>query len=164
MKKLFLISTVILHLSACGVGVNPNGVSVGLGLGGMIGHHVGLGTSVNIPLTFDKKDESVQNHHGEINIIDQKIVTYFDTQGQPTDSEVKGGYYRQLISKQGNSQFIVQDFYATGQKRTDPMLLDRSNIFEFRAHPKNGTHTVYAINGAVMSQYTYQDNQIIKLK
>lgn len=151
MKK-FILLAMVGSLSACGVGVGTNGISVGLGVGGMIGRHIGLGTSVNIPLTINKKQiETAQTNNPSINVIEEKIVTYFDAQGNPTETPAKGGYYRQLIRKDG-SQYLVQDFYATGEKRTDPMLLDRSNIFTFRAHPKTGAYTVYAINGVIMTQ------------
>lgn len=153
-------------LSACGVGINKSGISLGVGLGGSVGRHIGLGTNVNIPLTFeqDKQNNTGANSNKSngVDIIDSKIVTYFDTQGQAIEAAVKGGYYRQLIKKEGASEFMVQDFYVTGEKRTNPMLLNRNNIFEFRAHPKNGLHIVYAINGAVMSQYTYKNNELIQ--
>ena len=159
----WIVSIIIMGLlSACGMGVNSNSVSLGLGLGGGFGRHVGVGTSINIPLTFNKNEPQTASQTG-VNIIEQKIITYFDTQGQPIDSAVKGGFYRQLVEKQG-SKFLVQDFYGTGEKRTDPMLLDRSDVFEFRAIPKDGKHTIYAINGAIMSQYMYQNGQAINNK
>lgn len=162
MKKGIVSIITIGLLSACGMGVSSNGASLGLGLGSGFGRHIGVGTSINIPLTFNKNEPQTASQTG-VNIIEQKIITYFDTQGQPIDSAVKGGFYRQLVEKQG-SKFLVQDFYGTGEKRTDPMLLDRSNVFEFRAIPKDGKHTIYAINGAIMSQYTYQNGQVINNK
>ncbi|ULJ61342.1 NemA protein [Wielerella bovis] len=162
-KTSFSAICVAMILSGCtGVGVNGSGVSLGLGLGGMIGNHVGLGTSINIPLTFDKNTPAVSNEtvsKGGINVTETQILTYFDAKGTPTDSAVKGGFYRKLISKQSDG-FLVQDFYGTGEKRTDVMLLPRDSVFEFRAHPKDGTYTVYAINGNVMQQYNYKNGSV----
>ena len=164
MKKITFsaLLTAVLLSGCTGVGVNGSGVSVGLGLGGMIGNHVGLGTSINIPLTFDKTNTSSSSSNtGGINITEEKIITYFDTQGKATDSAVMGGYHRKLISKQSDG-FLVQDFYSTGEKRTDPMVLPRETVFDFRAHPKDGSHTVYAINGNVMQQHVYKNNAVVK--
>lgn len=147
-------------LAACsGVGVNGGGVSLGLGLGGTIGRHVGLGTSINIPLKIDQNKS--QTDKSGINVIDEKIITYFDAQGQTSDSAVKGGFSRQLLAKQGDD-YVVQDFYATGEKRTEPMTLTRAQLFDFRAHPNNGAHTVYAINGNIMQQNNFRDGKLIK--
>lgn len=156
MSKFIIHLLIAFSVAACTSG----GVSLGMGLGGMLGNHVGLGTSINIPLS-SSTSTAKSTSDGEINVIEQKIITYFDTQGTPSDAAIKGGYYRQLLGK-NDSDFLVQDFYATGEKRTDPMQLERDALFIFWAHPKNGTYTVYAINGAVMQQLTYQQNRVIK--
>ena len=46
----FLLISSTLLLSACQV--SPAGVSVNLGIGSSIGSHIGVGTSVNIPVRF----------------------------------------------------------------------------------------------------------------
>ncbi|XXQ67238.1 NemA protein [Neisseriaceae bacterium B1] len=146
-------------LSACsGVGVNGSGVSLGVGLGGMIGNHVGLGTSINIPIG---RDTTPTQQTGGIHVIEQKIITYFDTHGQTSNSAVKGGFSRQLLAKQGDD-FLVQDFYDTGEKRTDPMTLTREQLFVFRTHPNNGALTVYAINGNIMQQQNFRNGKLVK--
>lgn len=148
-------------LSACsGVGVNGSGVSIGVGLGGMLGNHVGLGTSVNIPLDIGR-DKTQNNNTGGINVIEQKVITFFDAQGQTSNSAVKGGFTRQLLAKQGND-FLVQDFYDTGEKRTDAMTLTREQLFVFRAHPNNGVLTVYAINGNIMQQQNFRNGKLVR--
>lgn len=151
----------VLMLGACsGVGVNGSGISLGVGLGGMLGNHVGLGTSVNIPLEIGR-DKTQTNNTGGINVIEQKVITYFDAQGKASDSAVKGGFMRQLLAKQGND-FLVQDFYDTGEKRTDAMTLTREQLFVFRAHPNNGVLTVYAINGNIMQQQNFRNGKLVQ--
>ncbi|MDK4680722.1 NemA protein [Kingella negevensis] len=163
MKKLILSAVLLATLSGCGVGVSDSGVSLGVGLGGSIGRHVGLGTSINIPLTFDRNKTSTTDSvsNGGINVIENQIVTYFDAQGTATDSAVKGGFFRKLINKEKDG-FLVQDFYSTGEKRSDPMLLSREDAFSFRAHPSDGTYTTYAINGNIMQQYNYKKGVVVK--
>lgn len=149
-----------LLLAACS-GMDGNNVSLGVGLGGTIGRHVGLGTSLNIPLTIGRGNQANNPENSGINVIEEKVLTYFDAQGNASDNAVKGGYYRQLLSKQSNG-YWVQDFYATGEKRTEPMLLSREQAFTFRAHPNNGAYTVYAINGNIMQQQNFRNGQLVR--
>ncbi|MFV2030701.1 NemA protein [Neisseria sp. S1] len=161
MKKLAYIAPLVLLLGACSVGTP--GMSVGIGLGTNIGSNVGLGTSINIPVGFDK-NRSAEKSNGGINVIEEQIVTYFDARGNTSDSPVKGGYYRQLIGKRGN-EYTVQDFYSDhSRKRTDPYILPRSELLNFRAHPAEGTLTTYAYNGNVMQQQTFSNNKLISAK
>ncbi|MDK4527506.1 NemA protein [Kingella kingae] len=161
MKQTILWAAVALGLTACsGVGVNGSGVSLGVGLGGSIGRHVGLGTSINIPLSLDK--DEAESKTGGINVVEQKIITYFDAQGKTSDSAVKGGFFRQLLVKQNDNAYLVQDFYDNGNKRSDPMTLAKEHLFEFRAQPKDGTYTVYAINGNIMQQHNFKNGKLVQ--
>lgn len=155
MKPIWLISVVF--LSACAGGVSSsNGVSLGIGLGGMLGNHVGIGTSVNIPLGTQNTEIS------NVKTIEEPTI-YFDAQGQSVDSAVKGGYRRTVLAKQADGLYLVQDFYEVGgAKRSDPMQLSREQLHTFRTTPANGTLTVYAINGNVMQQQTFQNGKLIK--
>lgn len=148
-----------LFLAACaGGGVSSNGVSLGIGLGGMLGNHVGIGTSVNIPLG----NNTPASNNSTIQTIQEQII-HFDAHGQSTDSATKNGYRRKILTKQSDGNYLVQDFYEMGgAKRTDPMQLSRDQLHTFRAAPANGTLTVYAINGTVMQQQTYQNGKLIK--
>lgn len=150
----YIITTSVLSLvlSAC----NTNGISLGVGIGGSIGKHVGIGTSVNIPVST-KQAEKVS----KLNIQEQQIITYFDTQGNSSEKATSNGFYRQLITKQGNDAYWVQDFYQSGEKRSEPMLLTREQLFIFRAHPSNGSYTIYAINGSIMLQQNFRNGQLI---
>ncbi len=160
MKHLAIAAALAVSLSACSVGTP--GMSVGLGVGTGIGRHVGLGTSINIPVGLDKTRSG--NSGSGVNVIEEQIVTYFDAQGKAVDSQTQGGYYRQLISKRG-SEYIVQDFYSdNSRKRTDPYSLSRTQLMDFRAHPANGTLTTYAYNGNLMQQQVYQNNRLINAK
>ena len=156
-KKLIAAIAAAAALSACGT--NGNGVSLGIGLGGF-SRHVGIGTSVNIPSGGRQADT---DEKGGLRVIEEQIVTYFDAEGRATEHGVKGGYYRQLLKKQSKRDYLVQDFYFDGQKRSDPMVIARENLFVFRAHPENGVLTVYAINGAVMQQQNYRNGQPVQV-
>ncbi|MDK4573706.1 NemA protein [Kingella kingae] len=161
MKQTILWAVVALGLTACsGVGVNGSGISLGVGLGGSIGRHVGLGTSINIPLSLDK--DEAESKTGGINVTEQKIITYFDAQGKTSDSAVKGGFFRQLLVEQNDNAYLVQDFYDNGNKRSDPMTLAKEQLFEFRAQPKDGTYTVYAINGNIMQQHNFKNGKLVQ--
>ncbi|MDO4641635.1 MAG: NemA protein [Neisseria sp.] len=159
MKLLYASLLVLPCLAACSA--DPSGMSVNLGIGSSIGRHVGLGTSVNIPVGMAGKKPNA----GGVNVIDEQIVTHFDAQGNTSESAVKGGFYRQLISKRNNSEYIVQDFYEdNAKKRTDPMVLSRNQLMDFNAHPQDGTLTVYAYNGNIMRQQTYQSGKLTNAK
>jgi hypothetical protein len=149
----------VLVLAGCSSS-GGNGMSVNLGLGGLVGKHVGLGTSVNIPIgSGNKTDES------GVRVLEEQIVTYFDAQGRTSDNAVKGGFRRELISKRDNNEYIVQDFYEdNSRKRTDPMVLTRAQLMDFRAHPNDGTLTVYAYNGNIMQQQTYRQGRLVDAK
>lgn len=149
-------------LAGCANGISSNGVSLGMGFGGMLGNHVGIGTSVNIPLGRSGSVVGDVTKTG-INVIEEQIVTHFDANGTVSDAAVKGGFYRKLLSKPSSDEYLVQDFYEMGGvKRTDPMILSRDQLMIFRANPRNGTLTVYAINGSVMQNQVFKNNQIIK--
>ena len=157
------IPLILLSSTLCACTAGTPGMSIGLGIGTGIGHHVGLGTSVNIPITLDK-NKTAPNNTGGINIIDEQIVTYFDTHGNPSNSAVKGGYYRQLKNKRGD-QYTVQDFYSdNSRKRTDPYTLSRSQLMQFRATPSDGSLTTYAYNGAVMQHQEFRNSKLVSAK
>lgn len=161
-KTLPLLVLAALSLSACSTGTP--GMSLGVGVGSSIGRHVGVGTSLNIPISFDKNQPNVSSEDG-LRVVEEQIVTYFDAQGQTSNAAVKGGYYRQLISKRNNNEYIVQDFYGdNGRKRTDPYTLTRAQLMNFRATPHDGTLTVYAYNGNIMQQQVYQNGRLISAK
>lgn len=145
-------------LAACAA--DPSGMSVNLGIGSSIGRHVGLGTSVSIPVGPRRLPSG-----SGINTAEEQIVTHFDAQGNTSESAVKGGYYRQLVSKRGNNEYIVQDFYEdNSKKRTDPFIITRNQLMNFNAHPQDGTLTVYAYNGNIMRQQTYQNGRLANAK
>lgn len=157
MKNILIAGAVASALSACSVGTP--GMSVGLGVGTNIGRHVGLGTSINIPVGIDRN----RNQSG-VNVVEEQIVTYFDSNGKTAGQPVRGGFYRQLISKR-NNEYIVQDFYYdNSKKRTDPYTLPRSRLLDFNAHPENGTLATYAYNGNLMQQKVYQNGRLVNAK
>ena len=141
--SLIAVTAATLALGACANGTGQ-GVSLNLGLGGLIGSHLGIGTSVNIPLggTAQKNPADGENRGG------LRVI-------------VKNGYYRELVAKQNDQTYVVQDFYGNGNKRTDPMTLAKDQLFEFRAHPHNGAYTVYAINGNIMQQQNFRNGKLI---
>ena len=96
MKKVLLPALLAASLSACTVGTP--GVSVGLGVGTSIGRHVGLGTSINIPVGLDKTKTTKDTDSDSIRITEEQIVTYFDAHGTLSNSVVKGGSHRQVNS------------------------------------------------------------------
>lgn len=160
MKRILLGTTLTALLGACSIGTP--GMSVGLGLGTSLGSNLGLGTSINIPVRFDPNQSSQDN--GGVNIIEEQIITYFDARGQTSHQAVKGGFYRQLLNKRGN-EYVVQDFYSdNSRKRTDPYILGREQLMQFRATPHNGSLTTYAYNGNIMQQQAFQNGKLVGAK
>ncbi|MGF6148516.1 Uncharacterised protein [Kingella potus] len=150
MKNILLLSLAAITLTAC------SGSSVNLGIGGF-GRHLGLGTSVSIPVGGKKtpSDADIPDTAKE-----QTVVVRFAADGQATDSPAKGGSYRQLLGKRSDSEYLVQDFYEDGgAKRTDPMVLTRQALFSADAHPQDGTLTVYSPDGKILRHQLYRNGQ-----
>lgn len=159
MKHVIVASIVTGVLAGCTAG-SP-GMSVGIGLGTGIGRHIGLGTSLNIPISLDqnKTKQTEQNALKETG-----VIAYFDANGVPSNSAVKGGFYRQLISKR-NQEYVVQDFYSDNErKRTDPYTLNRENLTTFRAFPRDGSLVTYSYNGDVMQQQIFKNGRLVSAK
>lgn len=153
--KTFVVATsAAVLLAACQAGTP--GMSVGIGLGTAIGSHVGLGTSINIPVSMKRTPSSEG-----VNIIEEQIVSYFDAQGRAVNQAQSDGFYRRLIGKNGGD-YTVQDFYANGNKRTDPYTINRQQLMTFQVYPENGTLTTYAYNGNVMQQRVFRNGKLIK--
>ena len=151
-QRNFAAAACVVLLAGC------SGSNVLLGLG-FAGRHLGLGTGLSIPVGSRNNGSNVQDLGG-LRIIEEQVVTYFDAQGKAVPNEVKGGYYRQLLSRQGRD-YLVQDFYESGQKRSDAMLLTRESLYDFRAHPQNGVLTIYAINGNILYQQNFRDGKMV---
>lgn len=110
--------TALLLLTACAGG--PGGSSISLGIGGF-GSHIGLGTSVNIPIG----SRTPAADTGGINVTGEQIITHFAADGTASEQAVKGSSYHRLLNVLGGGNYLVQDFYGDGQKRTDPMILPK---------------------------------------
>ena len=138
-----------LLLAAC----TPSGMSIGIGGGGS---HFGIGTSLHFPL-----GQNVNN--SGLNISEEQIITFFDAQFKAQRSPAKGGYYRELLAKRPGKLYLVQDFYEDSRrKRTDPMLLQQSQLMDFYAYPANGSHSVYYNNGNLATQTQYQNGKAVR--
>ena len=146
--------TALLLLTACAGG--PGGSSISLGIGGF-GSHIGLGTSVNIPIG----SRTPAADKGGINVTEEQIITHFAADGTASEQAVKGGSYRRLLNVLGGGNYLVQDFYGDGQKRTDPMILPKKALFSADAHPTNSAYTVYDRNGNPIRRQVYRNNRLI---
>ncbi|WP_373740302.1 NemA protein [Neisseria sp.] len=153
MKIGFVAAGMAVWLAGC-AGGTP-GMSVGLGLGTGIGSHVGLGTSINIPVGGRKINP---DRAGILN--GQHPAVYFDAQGNAADQAVRGGFYRQVLSRR-SGEAVVQDFYGSGQKRTDPYTVAEGRLKVFDAHPDDGTLTVYTISGKPMRTETFRNGRAV---
>lgn len=159
-KTLGISFCIALLLSACAGGISGSSASIGIGT--HIGRHVGVGGTINLPLGGINKKTS--NTPAAVAFSEQQIITYFDTQGKAVNQAVKGGFQRRLLAKPADNEYLVQDFYESGEKRTDPMILNKEDVFQFRAHPQNGSYTVYAINGTIMLQQTFNNGKLINIQ
>ena len=142
-----VLLTALLLLTACAGG--PGGSSISLGIGG--------GTSVNIPI--GSRTPAVDT--GGINVTEEQIITHFAADGTASEQAVKGGSYRRLLNVLGGGNYLVQDFYGDGQKRTDPMILPKKALFSADAHPTDSAYTVYDRNGNPIRRQVYRNNRLI---
>ena len=158
---LLVLSTYM--LSACQVSPNLGNVGLGFGLGGGSGSGVHFGTGINIPISV----MGIPNNPAKtgINLSQEQVVSYFAPASghyQPSDKPVANGFYRKLLGKQGQSQWLVQDFYYTsGRKYSEPMLLSEHQAYQFDAAPINGTLYTYHENGQLASKRVYQNQRLM---
>ena len=134
--------TALLLLTACAGG--PGGSSISLGIGGF-GSHIGLGTSVNIPIG----SRTPAADTGGINVTGEQIITHFAADGTASEQAVKGSSYHRLLNVLGGGNYLVQDFYGDGQKRTDPMILPKKACSPPTAHPTKQAHTRFTTATAI---------------
>ena len=93
----------------------------------------------------------------------QPGIEGFDAQFKAQRSPAKGGYYRELLAKRPGKHYLVQDFYEDSRrKRTDPMLLQQSQLMDFYAYPADGSHSVYYNNGNLATQTQYQNGKAVR--
>ena len=147
------LATALLLLTAC---AGAGGSSISLGIGGF-GSHIGLGTSVNIPIG----SRTPAADTGGINVTEEQIITHFAADGTASEQAVKGGSYRRLLNVLGGGNYLVQDFYGDGQKRTDPMILPKKACSPPTAHPTDSAYTVYDRNGNPIRRQVYRNNRLI---
>ena len=146
------ILTVLLTVTACSGGISPAGLSIGIGGGS---HHVGIGTALTIPLG--------SRSNGGIHVSEQTVASYFAADGQAKNQPVAGGFFRKILSQQSGGLYLVQDFYHdNGQKRTDPMLIEQSQLKNAFAYPQSGSQTLYYPSGNVQTQTQYQQGRAIR--
>ena len=127
--------TALLLLTACAGG--PGGSSISLGIGGF-GSHIGLGTSVNIPIG----NRTPAADKGGINVTEEQIITHFAADGTASEQAVKGGSYRRLLN-------------------VLPMILPQKALFSADAHPTDSAYTVYDRNGNPIRRQVYRNNRLI---
>ncbi len=100
----------------------------------------------------------------------EKIVLYMgihDSWGLKTSSKSDAYYYRVLIEELSNGRYLVQDFFISGDKFTDPYILTEGKLEytdnEDVAHPNNyypreGARTVWFESGNKKIESYYKDN------
>ncbi|WP_308019562.1 NemA protein, partial [Neisseria cinerea] len=98
---------------------------------------------------------------GGINVTGEQIITHFAADGTASEQAVKGSSYHRLLNVLGGGNYLVQDFYGDGQKRTDPMILPKKALFSADAHPTNSAYTVYDRNGNPIRRQVYRNNRLI---
>lgn len=146
-----------LVLSAC-----SSGVGIGFGLGNA-GGGVNFGTGISFPLgSLGSRNDPAKSG---INIIEEQVVSYFGTAEQghkASNKPIEGGFYRRLLGKQGNNQWLVQDYYYdSSRKYNEPMLLSIDDAYRFEALPSSGTFYTYHENGQIASKRVYDKQRLL---
>lgn len=83
----------------------------------------------------------------------------------PKGTVEENGNVRKLLMSTEDGFYLVQDFYVTGQKLTDPYLLleknyINSNVFEYFEMPISGNISVWYKNGSKKYQIHYKDGML----
>ena len=128
-------------------------------------------TSSEQQLTKEAKaatDEIGSNINGAH--LDKKIVLYMkahDLSGIEKSSKSDAYYYRVLIKVLPKNKYLVQDFFVSGKKFTDPYILTDGSIEytdnEGMAHPHNyypreGSRVVWSESGSKKRESHYKNN------
>ena len=101
----------------------------------------------------------------------KKVVLYMkahDLSGLEKSSKSDAHYYRVLIKKLSNNRYLVQDFFLSGKKFTDPYILTDGKLEytdnEDVAHPNNyypveGATIVWSASGDKKIETHYKNNK-----
>lgn len=160
-KQYCLPLALSLSLSACQI--NPSDIGLGFGLSGGSGGGVHFGTGINIPIRAIMGMGNDPAKSG-INLQEEPVISYFAAaidHHRASTKPIRGGFYRQLLGKQG-TQSLVQDFYYdSGRKYNEPMLLNQNEVYQFDSLPPSGILYTYHENGQLASKRELLNQRLI---
>lgn len=90
-----------------------------------------------------------------------KIVAYFDEDGDLVEKPVPRGYYRVHLGNAANSRAVVQDFYSdTKTKQTDIFSVPKADLKKFQT-PKVFEKIAFSYqpNGNLLAIYKFNKNE-----
>lgn len=95
--------------------------------------------------------------------IQQKIIAYFDTKGHLSKTAFNQGYYRVLLGRNLNGDYLVQDFYQDKQTpQTSPFWITRLDaVLSFDHHIHEGTATFSRKDGSKLGESTVSNGKEI---
>lgn len=96
----------------------------------------------------------------------KKDETYhYDKNGKPVEQPAADGYFRKVLGKAAGGKWVVQDFYGSGQKQTNPVLIPRSADVKDFANPKiDGLANWYGKDGVLLqSGYLHQGQGAVNI-
>lgn len=111
--------------------------------------------------TNNYKDAVKKNKQPQIIL----YMTDAEDSGQIITNKNKAKYYRELLKQEGNSKYLVQDFYISGAKQTDPYWLvngKKNYVFNESNHqkyyPREGKRIIWYESGNKLAITNYSNN------
>ncbi|EPG42736.1 MULTISPECIES: toxin-antitoxin system YwqK family antitoxin [Acinetobacter] len=89
-----------------------------------------------------------------------------ESSGQEMTTKEQAEFYRVLLKKLDGQRFLVQDFYITGKKQTDPYILTDGKldyVYNEQAdtsyYPREGSRIVWYESGSKAAETEYNDHK-----
>ncbi|MCG7656926.1 hypothetical protein [Wielerella bovis] len=95
---------------------------------------------------------------------ESRVVAYYDKDGEETQTESKGGFYRMLLGYTADGRAVVQDFYQdTRTKQIDPVVMSKdSDVKDFSVYASEGRTTWYTPEGELKNYVVIEKGKILE--
>lgn len=115
---------------------------------------------------LDKKSEQkIEAHNKGID----SVILYMknaEASGQETTTKDQAEFYRVLLNKLDKQKFLVQDFYISGKKQTDPYILTNGELnYVYNEesgtsyYPREGSRVIWYESGSKAAETEYKNNK-----
>ena len=120
--------------------------------------------SIKVNASSNAASKNIGNSNDE-----SKIILYMkdhEASGQVISTNLDYQYYRVLLKNLKNQRYLVQDFYRSKHKLTDPYILTNGQLNyvynedeSLNFYPREGKRTIYYESGKKSAETKYENNR-----